>query len=121
MIKLKDIITEGKGKQIGSMWNGIKKENAKIRADAINKANKKIEKKHKVFATTYIVKKNYKKGNPLLGICLGMQMLMSRSEEFGNNSGLSIIKGKIKKIKRQKKIKLPFISRYYYEASEFLG
>ena len=44
MIKLKDILTEGKGKQIGSMWNGIKKENAKIRADAINKANKKIEK-----------------------------------------------------------------------------
>ena len=44
MINLKDIITEGKGKQIGSMWNGIKKENAKIRADAINKANKKIEK-----------------------------------------------------------------------------
>ena len=32
MINLKDIITEGKGKQIGSMWNGIKKENAKIRA-----------------------------------------------------------------------------------------
>ena len=33
MINLKDIITEGKGKQIGSMWNGIKKEN-EIRADA---------------------------------------------------------------------------------------
>ena len=44
MIKLKDLFKEGKGRQIGSMWNGIKKENAKIRADAINKANKKIEK-----------------------------------------------------------------------------
>ena len=40
-----------------------------------------------------------------------MQMLLSKSEEFGNNIGLSIIKGKIKKIKKQKKIylKIPVI------------
>ena len=40
-----------------------------------------------------------------------MQMLLSKSEEFGNNIGLSIIKGKIKKIKKQKKIylKVPVI------------
>ena len=42
-----------------------------------------------------ILKKHFEKGNPLLGICLGMQMLLSKSEEFGNNIGLSIIKGKI--------------------------
>jgi glutamine amidotransferase len=58
-----------------------------------------------------ILKKHFEKGNPLLGICLGMQMLLSKSEEFGNNIGLSIIKGKIKKIKKQKKIylKIPVI------------
>ena len=33
-------------------------------------------------------------------------MLLSKSKEFGNNIGLSIIKGKIKKIKKQKKISL---------------
>ena len=58
-----------------------------------------------------IIKSHFKKGNPLLGICLGMQMLLSKSEEFGTNEGLSIIKGKIIKIKRQRKIylKVPVI------------
>ena len=31
-------------------------------------------------------------GTPLLGICLGMQMLLSESEEFGLHKGLDIIK-----------------------------
>ena len=43
---------------------------------------------------------NYSKlGKPLLGICLGMQLLVSRSEEFGSYKGLSLIKGKNIKIK----------------------
>jgi glutamine amidotransferase len=32
-----------------------------------------------------------KKGNPLIGICLGMQFLLSSSEEHGSSKGLSII------------------------------
>ena len=39
-----------------------------------------------------------KKGNPLIGICLGMQFLMSSSEEHGSSKGLSIIEGKVRKI-----------------------
>lgn len=37
-----------------------------------------------------------RKGTPLLGICLGMQLLFESSEEGGNVSGLSLLKGDIK-------------------------
>ncbi|MDQ0215953.1 glutamine amidotransferase [Oikeobacillus pervagus] len=38
------------------------------------------------------------KGKPLLGICLGMQLLFEESEENGYSKGLSLLKGKIKRI-----------------------
>jgi imidazole glycerol-phosphate synthase subunit HisH len=42
-----------------------------------------------------------KTGKPLLGICLGMQMLASKSYEFGEHKGLDIIPGKVLPISRQ--------------------
>jgi glutamine amidotransferase len=35
------------------------------------------------------------KGTPILGICLGMQMLFDVSEEFGISSGLGLIPGRV--------------------------
>ncbi|MEK6600188.1 MAG: imidazole glycerol phosphate synthase subunit HisH [Deltaproteobacteria bacterium] len=36
-----------------------------------------------------------KSGKPFLGICLGLQLLFSESEEFGKHKGLDVIKGKV--------------------------
>lgn len=37
-------------------------------------------------------------GKPLLGICLGMQMLLEKSFEYGEHEGLGLIKGRVKPI-----------------------
>jgi len=39
-----------------------------------------------------------KGGKPLLGICLGMQMLFDKSYEYGEYEGLGLIKGEIRPI-----------------------
>jgi len=36
-------------------------------------------------------------GRPFIGICLGLQVLFDKSEEFGFHSGLGIIKGSVRK------------------------
>ncbi len=44
---------------------------------------------------------------PFLGICMGMQVLMEESEEFGLHKGLGLIKGKVIRFKLAKKFKIP--------------
>ena len=45
-----------------------------------------------------VIKEECAKGKPLLGICLGMQMLFERSYEYGEHEGLGLIKGSIRPI-----------------------
>ena len=44
------------------------------------------------------VKEEAAKGKPLLGVCLGMQMLFERSYEYGVHDGLGLLKGEIRPI-----------------------
>ena len=52
------------------------------------------------------------KKKPMLGICLGMQLLLTKSYEMGENQGLNIIEGEnifLKNKLKDKKFKIPHI------------
>jgi len=48
-----------------------------------------------------VVHQTIKSGKPFLGICLGLQLLFTESEEFGISKGLDIIKGRVELFKIQ--------------------
>ncbi|NWF98973.1 MAG: imidazole glycerol phosphate synthase subunit HisH [Nitrospirae bacterium] len=45
-----------------------------------------------------------KKGKPYLGICLGLQILFSESEEFGIQKGMNLLKGKVVRFRSSLKV-----------------
>ena len=58
-----------------------------------------------------VIKNEVAKGKPLLGICLGMQMLFEKSYEYGEHKGLGLIPGAVKPIRPEisKELKIPHI------------
>lgn len=46
-----------------------------------------------------VVVEEAKSGKPLLGICLGMQLLFEKSYEYGEHKGLCLIKGEVRPMK----------------------
>ncbi len=44
-----------------------------------------------------VLKDTIYSGQPLLGICLGLQLLMSKSYEFGEYEGLNLIEGEVRR------------------------
>ena len=54
---------------------------------------------------------NYSKLNkPIVGICLGMQLLFDNSQEFGNHKGLGLVEGEVIKFPANITEKVPHVS-----------
>ena len=55
-----------------------------------------------------VIRERVQTGTPLLGICLGMQLLFESSTEHGGDTGLGVIPGQVVQIKvPDRKVKLP--------------
>lgn len=72
-------------------------------ADAAEKLRK--------YSLDQVVTEQAKNGKPLLGICLGMQLLFEKSFEYGEHDGLGLIPGTVKPIKDviPERLKIPHI------------
>jgi glutamine amidotransferase len=44
-----------------------------------------------------LVHESVAQSKPLLGVCVGMQMLFEESEEFGNTAGLGLLRGRVRR------------------------
>ncbi|HEX8179859.1 MAG TPA: imidazole glycerol phosphate synthase subunit HisH [Pyrinomonadaceae bacterium] len=44
-----------------------------------------------------LVRERVAAGTPLLGVCVGMQMLFESSEEFGETAGLKLLRGRVRR------------------------
>lgn len=61
------------------------------------------------FGLSELIREIAARGTPLLGICLGLQLLFETSEESKGVRGLSLLKGEIQKIPENKGLKIPHI------------
>ena len=53
------------------------------------------------------IRSTVQSGKPFLGICLGLQLLFTESEEFGAHKGLNIIPGQVKRFVPDPALKIP--------------
>ena len=54
-----------------------------------------------------VIREKVNAGTPLLGLCLGLQLFFSESEEFGRTLGFSFIPGRVKRLPSS--VKVPHI------------
>jgi len=77
-------------------------------------------KKLKETGLDVVIKEEAGKGKPIMGICLGMQMLLDKSFEYGEHQGLGLIKGEVRPIDEviSNDLKIPHIG---WNALKFNG
>lgn len=68
-----------------------------------------------------LIKELIHKGKPLLGICLGYQLLFTESEEHGPVAGLDLIKGKV--VRFPSNLKVPHMgwNQVYYHEQDLVA
>ena len=76
--------------------------------------NKKLNK----FNLSKVIEEYSQKKKPILGICLGMQLLFEESSEFGRHKGLCLLEGKVEKLILKKFT--PVIGWYKLNAKKIL-
>ena len=71
--------------------------------------------KLKISGLEGIIKNAVEKGTPLMGICLGMQLLFEKSFEYGEHQGLGLLKGNVIGMEGTipKELKIPHIGWNY--------
>ena len=71
-----------------------------------------------------LIKEETRKGKPIMGICLGMQLLFERSYEYGCHEGLGLLKGSVVPMKGKidDGLKIPHIgwNGLHFEKGHFL-
>ena len=51
-----------------------------------------------------LVRERVAQGTPLLGVCVGMQMLFEESEEFGRTGGLGFLRGRVRRFGEARRV-----------------
>ncbi|MCS7254871.1 MAG: imidazole glycerol phosphate synthase subunit HisH [Armatimonadota bacterium] len=54
-----------------------------------------------------VIKEAVMMGTPTLGVCLGMQLMMSWGEEHGTHEGLGLVSGRVVQLPKLTKLKIP--------------
>lgn len=74
------------------------------------------------YELTQSIKEYAKSGKYLLGICLGMQLLFKKSEEFGESGGLGILDGEVRYFDKSKTklLKIPHMGWNQIQLKESL-
>jgi imidazole glycerol-phosphate synthase subunit HisH len=61
----------------------------------------------KKFGLVEAIRETVRKRKPFLGICLGFQLLFSKSEEFGTEKGLDLFPGRVVGFRAREDLKVP--------------
>jgi glutamine amidotransferase len=63
------------------------------------------------------IRESVSEGTPLLGLCLGLQLLFTDSDEFGKHEGLNLIPGKVRRFE-EPDLRVPHVGWNQIEGSQ---